>query len=383
MALTPQVFARLKSQLLNTGLSQKDQPLFQVINQLIDNLQATANEVSAVTSGSSGGLGGATFYTKDEEGGLPNSSQLLPGQGIEFLHAPSGRTVIHTALPFLPGSGEDGEPGFIGPPGVQGPQGVAGVAGSAASVPYWFEEHTDYTDIYPLFSLYNPGLIPEFALRDDNLLARIAANEIITGNWDFTGNPIRIVRASPGFTLRDTGAAVDEGNWIFTNVGGIFSFTAFNDALSVGSNALIFTRSGTSITSARIQTGAGTLRTIWDTNGVLDHRFALMLSGQQSVSLTADQTAWNPTGLGTKFYFAVTPTAGWIIKGITAQGTGTLITIVNMGASSIQFNHEDAAASAANRIYAPLASNFTISQYQVVTFYYDSIISRWMKFSWS
>ena len=56
--------ANLKSQLLTSGLSQKDQPLFQIINQLIQYLQALNIDVAdlAASSGSSGSAGITSLF---------------------------------------------------------------------------------------------------------------------------------------------------------------------------------------------------------------------------------------------------------------------------------------------------------------------------------
>jgi len=131
MALTPQTISRLKAQLLTSGLSQKNQPLYQVINLLIDSLSDLASSTAAVSGGGGGGGGGitgATYLTTGvETGSLPNSRQLIAGAGIQFNDAPSGRRVISTALPFGTDEGE-GE-GNDGPPGPQGPAGPAGPVG--------------------------------------------------------------------------------------------------------------------------------------------------------------------------------------------------------------------------------------------------------------
>jgi hypothetical protein len=98
MAISPAVISRLKSQLLTSGLQQKDQPLFQVINQLIGALSDTA-QVAA-----SGGSGGGTIGP--------------PG--------PAGKDG-----PFIIGSdGQDGHDGINGQPGPQGFRGATGPQGS-------------------------------------------------------------------------------------------------------------------------------------------------------------------------------------------------------------------------------------------------------------
>lgn len=145
---TPQL-DRLKSALLTSGLSQRDNATFQVINQLIDFLRAVSNDLTIVTGGGSGGGGGGVSNTTvltraDETSTFPNSLQVLPGQGIQFQDVGSRRT-IHSAIPFEPsyyeepeiplmssgssGAGAVGPAGPAGPSGAQGPQGIAGFDG--------------------------------------------------------------------------------------------------------------------------------------------------------------------------------------------------------------------------------------------------------------
>lgn len=93
---------RLKAQLLTSGLSQKDQTLFQIINQLIDSLGATATEVN-VTAGSitpAGAPKAATYLTSGVEvASLPNSRQLLAGTNVTFDDTVANERTINVATP--------------------------------------------------------------------------------------------------------------------------------------------------------------------------------------------------------------------------------------------------------------------------------------------
>lgn len=126
MAINPKVIQRLKSQLLTSGLSQKDMPLFQVIDQLIDSLKAVGDEVVSISGGGGGGGGGGTPGAKGDIGpflsGLEcneDTPLVIPGpQGIQGIQGPPG--------PFL--FPEDGMPGmdsFI--PGRNGLNGKEGI----------------------------------------------------------------------------------------------------------------------------------------------------------------------------------------------------------------------------------------------------------------
>lgn len=120
--------ARLKAILLNTQLQQKDNPLYQFLNSLID----AVNTIQAGTSG--GGGGGGTTIINDNtyqflnpndsgNGGDSDSGRLIPGpQGISGIDGKS-----------IPGrDGSDGEDGYSipGPAGSAGATGATGAAGS-------------------------------------------------------------------------------------------------------------------------------------------------------------------------------------------------------------------------------------------------------------
>lgn len=126
---------RLKSQLLTSGIQRENFALFQVIDQLIESLRNQINAFDAAigggTGGGSGSLLGASYLTKDIEGGLPNSKQVIAGSGIQFNDA-GNRRVISVAIPFGMDSGGESEEGSIGPPGRDGSTGPAGPAGSNA-----------------------------------------------------------------------------------------------------------------------------------------------------------------------------------------------------------------------------------------------------------
>lgn len=101
-------FDRLKSQLLTSGLSQQNQPLFQVINQLIDAMRQSIS-------------------TSDRKLGELTSNV----SNISFQTGPTG----------IPGiDGIDGEDGEMGPRGFTGFTGLTGLVGpTGPSVPFLFD----------------------------------------------------------------------------------------------------------------------------------------------------------------------------------------------------------------------------------------------------
>jgi hypothetical protein len=106
MAIQSNKIDRLKSQLLTSGLSQKDSPLYQVINQLID----------------------ATKELIDEFNNIDNSSNVTNISGSSSVSGPPGMM----GLPGMAGSiGPPGASGDTGPQGpiTLGPMGMNGLDG--------------------------------------------------------------------------------------------------------------------------------------------------------------------------------------------------------------------------------------------------------------
>lgn len=141
----------LRSQLLTSGLQQKDTPLWQVIDQLIQAVRAGFGDVEGVigTGGGGGsGLGSATYLTKNNETAtLPNSLQVLPGQGIQFQDVGNKR-IIHAAIPLGGDGGGDGD-GDAGPPGPQGEIGPPGPTGASAQSTFYAFDGEDGEDGLP------------------------------------------------------------------------------------------------------------------------------------------------------------------------------------------------------------------------------------------
>lgn len=97
---------RLKSQLLTTGLSRKDQPLFQVIDQLITTFRDLIVQVNAIITGVSGtitGLENADFITfTDESATLPNSRNLIAGTSITFDDTVANQRTVNGSVGVSP-----------------------------------------------------------------------------------------------------------------------------------------------------------------------------------------------------------------------------------------------------------------------------------------
>lgn len=102
--------SRLKQQLQITGLAQKNNSLFQVLNQLVTGLQDVIDDVSNLDTGGGSGtdISNQDFLTSaDDSATLPNSRELLAGTGVAFDDStPNQRTLsVTTGTGFLTGTG--------------------------------------------------------------------------------------------------------------------------------------------------------------------------------------------------------------------------------------------------------------------------------------
>jgi len=128
---------RLYTQLLNTRLQQKDNPLYQIIRALIGAIAAL--EVDASGGGGGGGgitnitnvtqhiLGGPTFDGSDGQDGMPGTRGDTGPAGIQGLQGLQG-------IPGIDGLDADEPIQIPGPQGIQGPSGGGGGSATTAVV---------------------------------------------------------------------------------------------------------------------------------------------------------------------------------------------------------------------------------------------------------
>jgi hypothetical protein len=352
---------RLKSQLLTSGLQQKDFPLYQVIDQLIQAVRQTIDTIDdalGISGSTPGSAFGQSFATiANEKTTLPSSRRLVAGPGISFNDNFNNLVISGAPIPGSDGiEGEEGPMGMIGPQGPRGATGAAG-SGSGSSMPYWFNENEEGIESpYPLLALNNANMIPETAIIDGTILARVAANETISGGWIFTGIN-RINNNDPQLLWNELDGPVDEKFYRWIGGGGDFFLQTVDDALSAGVNVVQVTRTGNVPNLFNIVCG-------------------LSLSGRSAVNIVADQTAWNPTGLGSVFLIEANPSAAWNIRGMVAQTNGTIVCIHNLTGNALVFVNEDPTAIAANRFNM---TTVAMATYQCFTFIYNTTVSRWLR----
>jgi hypothetical protein len=126
---------------------------------------------------------------------------------------------------------------------------------------------------------------------------------------------------------------------------------------------------------------APTVRTTIKGTGYLQHDAAWGLNGILSpASLGTTENDWNPTSNGTAAVFRVTPNASnTTITGIVPVDTaGRLLLITNIHASAtLSLAHDSGSSSAANRIYCPNSTTYTLAANESAWLWYDPTSSRW------
>lgn len=148
---------RLQSQLLTSGLQERNQALYQVISQLIQFLRQTIDEIPTIAASGGGSSGGGTtnVYQYIQQLCLTNDGEDgdagPPGQrGVDGVIGRDGAP----GPPGLPG--EDGNDTDYFPP-IVGPQGAPGNTGAAGPVgPIVIPN--DGEDGDPMFALLTPQI---------------------------------------------------------------------------------------------------------------------------------------------------------------------------------------------------------------------------------
>jgi hypothetical protein len=186
------------------------------------------------------------------------------------------------------------------------------------------------------------------------------------GAWtQFTGTSA----SQPGMLVSITDQPADGKNWLFRTSGNVFGLITLTDALGAGSAAIDFTRTGAQVTTATYGPASGL------SGGHIFQGGGINYTSVSSVSVSADQNDWNPSGLSTAYLLRADPAGvSRAIHGIVAQTAGRELIVCNVGTSGLlNFQTESVSASASNRI----VSGAGIGPAGCATFWYDSTSSRW------
>jgi hypothetical protein len=97
--------------------------------------------------------------------------------------------------------------------------------------------------------------ILETQITDGSLLARLAANETVSGGWTFTSNPV-ISNSSPALVVVETGVAAQNTTWGFQVQAEQFLGKLWSDDLSTNANWLLVNRTANTVDSILLSSTA-------------------------------------------------------------------------------------------------------------------------------
>lgn len=257
--------------------------------------------------------------------------------------------------------------------------------------------------------------IAESEITDGSLLARVGANETITGDWQFDGyvklrdgtlgaatlaayftndtntgvyrygiddmrfvaggnarlrvlstevqavDSLTIVGNLPFFHIYESDGSTDSKYWRHYASGDYYYFDVVNDGYSSSSAIFSVSRSAA---NARIL------------------RYYAGVAYETTYAQTGLNGSYNDVGSGTNrdavSLYTVASSSGAVTwTGLTGGLTGKVAWIINFeGAQTLTLSHESSSSSAANRFYCPNGANYVIPTYGSVQIVYYG--SRWM-----
>lgn len=210
--------------------------------------------------------------------------------------------------------------------------------------------------------------IPETALTDGSLLARLAASEIVTGSWTFgTASVVGVINlntptaSNAGVTFAVNGVANGQ---LVQGTGG-----TFHDGPGTYEWRTVGGASRATLTSAGILTAVGGLATGGDValTGVISP--AALTNGNNN--------DYTPTGWSTTFMVRLTSGgASTVLTGLGALPAGTVRALCNVATDAIVISDANTNSSAANRFETAWASR-TLGVGDCFTVWYDGASSRW------
>lgn len=215
--------------------------------------------------------------------------------------------------------------------------------------------------------------IPETAITDDSIFARVASPESISGTWTINNN----------VALQSRNAATAVFNLASTNSSNqtIFGPTGADIAGGIGTTTFLH---GTTLT---FSTGTSSLasRTAIDASGTLTHSYGLVLSNTISPSAlsTGNNNNYNPTGLSSAYLIRLDGGAGSpVLTGLSGGVAGRVVVLCRVAGTGISITDEDANSTAANRFLVNGGATLLAgADGNCLQFIYDSTSARWRNIS--
>jgi hypothetical protein len=209
--------------------------------------------------------------------------------------------------------------------------------------------------------------IPETAITDGSLLARVGSSETISSSWTFAAqtiinNNVALVTKNSGGTTVNLANIDNSNNYNFGSSNGA---QVSNTILAAGS-AIDFQTNGNS-------------RANFDSVGGFNHLGPLTLSNTISPTAlsTGNNNNYNPTGLSTAYLVRLDGGAGSpVLTGMAGGVAGRILVLCRVAGSGISIAAEDANSTAANR-FTVARTLLDVSDGDCAQFIYDGTSSRW------
>lgn len=266
--------------------------------------------------------------------------------------------------------------------GIQAGTGNVNIIGTDGRIP---DISTTY---FASLSGANLTGILETAITDGSLLARLAAAEVLTGQW----------RASNGLVVGTTGFPGSTGVATISLVSSAgFSPLNFYDAGGASDEKWTQLVQSAGQTIVRFVNDAGTLvfdpltidRTGYNASTItLNGALALPSVISPAALASGNNNNYNPTSLSSSAYVILTADAGGSnVTGLAAQAAGTEVTLCEPtpGAGSLTIAHESGSSTAANRFNNGAQANITLNKDTsggvggpCVTYWYHGSGARWL-----
>ncbi len=126
-----------------------------------------------------------------------------------------------------------------------------------------------------------------------------------------------------------------------------------------------------------LNVGLNTQRIIADSSQATGLRWGDTFSSILTpAAFAATQNNYNPAGLADANVLRLNPTGNQSITGITAPAAAKTIYVLNISTANLVISDADAGSTAANRF--AVNSSFTLNQNEGATFWYDTILTRWV-----
>ena len=239
---------------------------------------------------------------------------------------------------------------------------LARVAANETISGVWTFAHEVYASDF-VGSGTNLTAIPESAITNALILARVGDNESITGVWTFVTGPVKLFK---------TDAPTDYKRYRITLTDAHLAIQTSNDGESTSVDAL---------TIAGYQGGSAVAV---ETALFVDGGQYLGAPGKLNVTTADGTNTLTLVDATTRVRVTTGGTASNdVLHGMTGGNDGRVVYLQHVGPTgggmgTLQITHDSGSVSATNRFYTPAGALLSLNLFQVYTLIYDGTLQRWL-----